>query len=123
MLNTVLISRLLDFMQVRGYLWKASGWQVLEIAEELPRVDLILLDMHLPQEDGYEVLAKVRSDPRFAETRVVAVTAESSPQAMKQAKQAGFDGFLGKPIDPSRFPTQISDILQGRAVWDLGFRN
>jgi len=119
--NLVLVARLLAFIGVRRYEWKASGWQVLEFADTMPRVDLVLMDLHLPYEDGYDALAKLRSDPRFADTRVVAVTADSNPATMEKVKNAGFDGFLGKPIDPDKFPDQIISILQGNMVWDLGY--
>ncbi len=86
--NLVLIARLLAFIGVRRYEWKASGWQVLEFADTMPRVDLVLMDLHLPYEDGYDALAKLRGDARFAETRVVAVTADSNPTTMEKAKNA-----------------------------------
>jgi two-component system cell cycle response regulator DivK len=119
--NLVLIARLLAFIGVHRYEWKASGWQVLEFADTMPRVDLVLMDIHLPYEDGYDALAKLRNDRRFAETRVVAVTADANPASMEKAKGAGFDGFLGKPIDPDKFPDQIISVLQGNQVWDLGY--
>ncbi len=119
--NLVLIARLLAFIGVRRYEWKASGWQVLEFADTMPRVDLVLMDLHLPYEDGYDALSKLRSDTHFANTRIVAVTADANPASMEKAKKAGFDGFLGKPIDPDKFPNQIIDILQGKLIWDLGY--
>ncbi len=119
--NLVLIARLLAFIGVRRYEWKASGWQVLEFADTMPQVDLVLMDLHLPYQDGYEALDKLRSDPRFTETRVVAVTADANPATMEKVRKAGFDGFLGKPIDPDKFPDQIIQILQGENVWDLGY--
>jgi len=121
--NLVLIARLLAFIGVRRYEWKASGWQVLEFADTMPRVDLVLMDLHLPYEDGYDALSKLRSDERFAKTKVVAVTADANPASMEKAKNAGFDGFLGKPIDPDKFPDQIIKILQGNSVWDLGYQS
>ncbi len=119
--NLVLVARLLAFLGVRRYEWKASGWQVLEFADTMPRVDLVLMDIHLPYEDGYDALRKLRSDSRFKDTRVVAVTADANPASMDKARQAGFDGFLGKPIDPDKFPDQIRQILHGEQVWDLGY--
>lgn len=121
--NLVLIARLLAFIGVRRYEWKASGWQVLEFADTMPRVDLVLMDLHLPYEDGYDALAKLRNDSRFAHTRVVAVTADANPPAMEKARKSGFDGFLGKPIDPDKFPDQIIAILQGESIWDLGYQS
>jgi two-component system cell cycle response regulator DivK len=118
--NLLLISRLLDRIGVRRYEWKSSGWEIMDVAEKMPRVDLVLLDINLPLEDGYEVLLKMRNNSRFANALVVAVTADADRDSMKKAKKAGFDGFLGKPIVVNKFPGQLSDILHGKAVWDLG---
>ncbi len=118
--NFVLITRLLAFLGVKKCEWKASGWQVLEFAETLPHIDLILMDIFLPEEDGYQVHDKLRAHPRFKDTLIVAVTADVSADNMERARSAGFDGFIGKPIDPDRFPGQIRRILQGEEVWELG---
>ena len=116
----VLITRLLAYLGVEKCEWKASGWQVLEFAETLPRTDLILMDIFLPEVDGYQALDKLRAHPRFKNTLIVAVTADASAENMKRARSAGFDGFIGKPLDPDRFPTQVRRILQGEAVWEPG---
>lgn len=118
--NLVLVARLLAFSGIRHYEWKASGWQVLEFANTLPKLDLVLMDIHLPHEDGYDAMRKLKAEARFAGTRVVAITADANPSSLRKAQQAGFDGFLGKPIDPDKFPDQIKTILQGQQVWDLG---
>ncbi len=118
--NFLLITRLLAYLGVRQCEWKASGWQVLEFADSLPKVDLILMDIHLPEEDGYQALAKLRATDKFKDTKIVAVTAEATESNMQRARAAGFDGFIGKPLDPDRFPDQIKQILQGEEVWELG---
>jgi two-component system cell cycle response regulator DivK len=116
--NFVLVARLLAHMGVNHCEWKTSGWQVVQFADTLPRLDLILMDIRLPYEDGYQALRKIRSHPRLVETKVVAVTAEASEDEMSKAKKAGFEGFLGKPLDPDRFPSQIRRILAGEGVWE-----
>ena len=119
--NYALLARLLSFMGVKQTEWRRSGWQVLEFAQEtMPDVDLILLDIHLPEEDGYQVLGQLREDERFARTRIVAVTADISAANLSRAQGAGFDGFLSKPLNVDLFPDQIRRILEGEAVWDLG---
>jgi two-component system, cell cycle response regulator DivK len=119
--NYALLARLLSFMGVKRTEWRRSGWQVLEFARDaLSQVDLILLDIHLPEEDGYQVLTRLRKDARFSDTRVVAVTADISSVNLSRAKAVGFDGFLAKPINVDLFPDQIRRILNGELVWDLG---
>jgi two-component system cell cycle response regulator DivK len=116
--NFVLIARMLAFMGVQKCEWKTSGWQVVQFADTLPRVDLILMDIRLPYEDGYQALQKIRGSQRLKDTLVIAVTAEASEEQMQKAQNAGFDGFLGKPLDPDRFPDQIRRVLAGEAVWE-----
>jgi two-component system cell cycle response regulator DivK len=119
--NYALLARLLSFMGIKQAEWKRSGWQVLEFARDtMSRVDLILLDIHLPEEDGYEVFGRLRQEERFGNTRIVAVTADVSNANLNRAKSVGFDGFLAKPINVDLFPDQIRRILEGESVWDLG---
>lgn len=119
--NYALVARLLSFMGVKQTEWKRSGWHVLEFAHDtMPKVDLILLDIHLPEEDGYEVLNRLREDEHFSSTRIVAVTADVTSANLSRAQSAGFDGFLAKPIDVDLFPDQIRRVLEGEPVWDLG---
>ena len=116
--NFVLMARMLAYMGVQRCEWKTSGWQVVEFADTLPQVDLILMDIRLPYEDGYQALQKVRAHPRLRDTIVCAVTAEASEDQMRRAKKAGFNGFLGKPLDADKFPTQIRRLLAGDEVWE-----
>jgi len=116
--NFVLIARMLGHMGVNCE-WKTSGYEVVEYADTLARLDLVLMDIRLPYEDGYGALKKLRNSPNLQNTRVVAVTAEASAEEMQKSRNAGFDGFLGKPLDPDRFPEQIRRILNGEPVWEM----
>ncbi len=116
--NFVLIARMLGYLGIHCE-WKTSGYEVVEYADTLPRLDLILMDIRLPYEDGYGALKKIRASERFKSVPIVAVTAEASQEQMNKAKDSGFDGFLGKPLDPDRFPDQIRRILNGEPVWEF----
>lgn len=118
--NFVLIARLLAYTGIQRTEWKTTGWGVVDFANTMPRVDLILMDLRLPHEDGYEALAQIRTNDKLKDTLVVVVTAQASTTEMQKAKEAGFDGFLSKPLDADKFPGQIRDILSGKPVWDLG---
>jgi len=116
--NFVLIARMLGYMGIHCE-WKTSGYEVVEYADTLPSLDLILMDIRLPYEDGYGALKKIRNSPSLKNAKVVAVTAEASTEQMNKSKNSGFDGFIGKPLDPDRFPEQIKRILAGDEVWEV----
>lgn len=119
--NFVLIARLLAFMGVKKCEWKTTGWGVVDFAHTMDHVDLVLMDLRLPHEDGYDALRQIREDEELRDTLVVVVTAHGSIEEMQKARDAGFDGFLSKPLDTDRFPEQIRQILAGEEIWDLGF--
>jgi two-component system, cell cycle response regulator DivK len=116
--NFVLIARMLGYMGIHCE-WKTSGYEVVEYADTLPRLDLILMDIRLPYEDGYGALKKIRASAALKDTLVVAVTAEANLEQIEKARVAGFNGFLGKPLDMDRFPDQIRRILNQDSVWEL----
>jgi two-component system cell cycle response regulator DivK len=117
--NFVLIARMLGYLGIHCE-WKTSGYEVVEYADTLPRLDLILMDIHLPYEDGYGAMKKIRASENFKSVPIVAVTAEASIEQMDKARASGFDGFIGKPLNPDHFPDQIRNILNGKPVWELG---
>ena len=101
----------------------AAGYTVLEasdahsgIARALEaRPALILLDVDLPDLDGYAVAGILRSFPSLAAVPVVAVTAYAVNQGDRERTLvAGCDGYIAKPIDPDRFAAQVADYLAGR---------
>jgi two-component system, cell cycle response regulator DivK len=118
--NFVLIARMLGFLGIHCE-WKTSGFEVVEYADTLPHLDLILMDIRLPYDDGFGALKKIRLSNHLKNIPVIAVTAEASQEQIQKARAAGFDGFLGKPLDPDRFPDQIQRILNGESVWEINF--
>lgn len=116
--NYNLILRLLTSLGIDYCEWISSGYKVAEEADQFAPIDLILLDIQLPYEDGFEVHKKLRDNPSYEGTRIVAVTANASEQYMQRAINDGFDGFIGKPLDPDRFPSQVTRILEGEPVWE-----
>ncbi len=118
--NFVLMARMLGFLGIHCE-WKTSGYEVVEYADTLPQLDMVLMDIRLPYEDGYSALRKLRESTRLKSVPVIAVTAEGTQEELNKARLAGFNGFIGKPLDPDRFPDQIQRILADKPVWELGF--
>jgi len=116
--NFVLMARMLEYVGIKCE-WKTSGYEVVEYADTLPKLDLILMDIRLPYEDGYQALRKIRASHSLKDIPVVAVTAYASEEQMEKSRTAGFDGFIGKPLDPDRFPDQVRQSLTGDQVWEV----
>ena len=75
------------------------------------RPDLILMDYQLPGIDGIEAFRRVRDDPATAHIPIIAVTASAMPEEANKMKQAGFDGFLTKPINIKEFTAAVVQAL------------
>lgn len=116
--NYTLILRLLTTLGIEHCEWISSGWKVAEEAEQTGGIDLVLLDINLPYEDGFDVHRKLREHPQLQDCIIIAVTANASEDYMQRAINEGFNGFIGKPIDADRFPDQIIRLLNGEAVWE-----
>lgn len=93
------------------------GPNMLEQIKQLPKVDVIFLDLEMPRLNGYEILATLKSLPGLEQVLVIAYTTHISH--MSEARVAGFDSFLGKPLNRQLFPGQLARILQGEAVWEV----
>jgi len=86
------------------------------LLKTLPAVKVIFLDLEMPTLDGYTILERLKSDPRFQNIPVVAYTVHLSE--INVAYQQGFDSFIGKPLDADKFPEHLARILEGEAVWE-----
>lgn len=73
--------------------------------------DLVLLDIQMPGMDGYSVVLCLRQNPRFTRLKIVAVTALAMPADREKALNAGFDGYITKPIDTYRLEEQVQELL------------
>ena len=77
--------------------------------------DLVLMDIQLPGKDGFELLREIRRSP-FGTVRVIALTAHAMTGDRERALQAGFDGYITKPIDVRNFPEQVQRALRGERL-------
>ncbi|MEO8608007.1 MAG: response regulator [Chloroflexota bacterium] len=92
----------------------ANPTKLSSILPTLDHVDVVFLDLEMPGIDGYHVKDMLK--PQMGDTPIIACTVHISE--INALRQLGFDGFLGKPLDNTRFPDQLARILNGEAVWE-----
>jgi len=108
-LNLQLIDHLLGRQPGIHLLCASEPRQGLRMAHEL-RPHIILLDINLPEMDGYEVIARLRSDPATAVIPVLAVTANAMPGDAARARSAGFAGYITKPINVASLLAEVERL-------------
>jgi two-component system cell cycle response regulator DivK len=120
--NIVVACKMLEFAGVCKCITFSSGPEALLFLRGLAgtpqAIDMALLDIHMSDVDGFQLLREIRTLPALAATRVVALTASVMPEQLAEAERAGFDGLLGKPLDIDRFPGQLERVLAGERVWE-----
>ena len=90
-----------------------GGERLLEtIAGSTP--DVVLMDIQLPGKDGFALLRDIRESSHRA-LRVLALTAHAMSGDRERALEAGFDGYITKPIDIRGFPHEVESALEGKA--------
>jgi two-component system cell cycle response regulator DivK len=102
-----------DLLQFNGYrtLEAATGEEGLALAAEYcPAV--ILMDIQLPDIDGVTALSRLRAEPCTAGIPVVALTAFAMKDDRERFLEAGFDGYLAKPIDVRAFAEQVRSFVR-----------
>jgi two-component system, cell cycle response regulator DivK len=101
-----------DVLQVKGYatLEALTGEEGVKLAIE-QKPDLVLMDIQLPGINGIEALRILRANPHTAAIPVIAVTASVMQQDRKQIMEAGFDAYVGKPIDLKEFLDAVRKAL------------
>ena len=107
--NRLLVRRVLE---AEGYRFVEAGdaRSALElIAAHIP--DLILMDINMPDMDGYTLTARLRSMPQTKYIPILALTANVMRGDCERSLAAGCDGYIQKPIDVDKLPNQISQFL------------
>jgi two-component system cell cycle response regulator DivK len=104
-----------DVLQLRGYetLTARTGAEAVVVAAT-QQPALVLLDVALPDMDGVETLNALRANPRTAAIPVVAVTAFAMKGDRERLLEAGFDGYVAKPIDVATFVDDVMAHLDGQ---------
>ncbi len=103
-----------DLLQAKGYetLEAVNGEDGVRLGlEHVP--DLVLMDIQLPDINGIEAFHRLRADPRTASVPIVAFTASVTVGDRSKITEAGFNGFLSKPINIKEFLAMVKRMLEG----------
>ena len=92
--------------------------EILTALSQKPLPDAVLLDVLLPDTNGFELLAKMRAHPRLRELPVIMLTAAASRDDVLQGLLNGADGYVTKPFDMDRVVCAVCDVL-GLESWSV----
>lgn len=93
----------------------AEGYEVLEAGNASEAIDilstitpdLILMDINMPDIDGYTLTARLKANPSYKSIPILAITANVTAAAKERSQQAGFNGYIEKPLDIDSFLEKI----------------
>lgn len=106
-----------EYLQVNGFdVLSANGAKEFERLVESKAPDAIVLDLQLPDVNGWELATRIRANPRLREVPLVAFSACVMPTERERADQAGFDLFLGKPCDPETILGELRRLLREKVA-------
>jgi CheY-like chemotaxis protein len=94
-------------------IYAENGRRGLELLRENPDTHVVLLDVMMPEMDGYETMREIRKDPRFAALPIIALTAKAMKGDREKCLEAGASDYITKPVEPD----QLLSLLR---VWLYG---
>jgi two-component system cell cycle response regulator DivK len=107
--NRLLVRRILlaeDFDVIEA----GDAYQAMKIIETV-KPDLILMDINLPEVDGYTLTARMKENPKLSQVPIIALTANVMKGDRERILDSGCDGYIQKPIDVDALPVQIREFL------------
>ena len=108
--NRLLVNRVLT-VEGHSLIEAEDGAEGLRIAQQ-QNPDLILVDINLPEMDGYQVTARLREIPSLERVPIVALTANVLSGDRERSLRCGCDGYIQKPLDVDMLPAQVETFLR-----------
>jgi two-component system, cell cycle response regulator DivK len=118
-LRVLLVEDNYDNYEMVRFLLERAGYTVIGArtgregvtAAKEHKPDVILMDLSLPEMDGWEAAREIKNDPEIANIPLIALTAHTLPGDRKKALESGFDDYISKPINVPAFYDIVKDVL------------
>jgi CheY-like chemotaxis protein len=112
-----------DNLDMMKFLLERAGYRVstantgLEALASMrqDRPDVVLMDLSMPEMDGWTAAQEIRKDPALANTPLIAVTAHTLPGDRRHTLEAGFDNYISKPINVRMFDILVAKTLEEKS--------
>lgn len=112
-----------DNQDLMRFLLERNGYQVVTALNGRQAIasarneqpDIVLMDLTMPEMNGWEAAAAMKADPELAHIPLIAVTAHTLPGDRRKTLGAGFDNYISKPINVNMFDHIVAQSLSGRA--------
>lgn len=89
-----------------------SAREGLEMLAENKNISVVLMDMMMPQMDGYEAIAQIKNDEKLSGIPVIAITAQAMMGDREKCMAAGADGYLSKPVNVDELLSLLNDLMK-----------
>ena len=107
--SITMVSKILSHHGIQVHVAE-NGVQCLAVIEQFDPI-IVVMDLAMPEMNGWETLVQLRSNPNTAHIPVVAITAFDSVDVAEDAYKAGFDGYFPKPVSPKNFVEELAAII------------
>ena len=109
-----------DNQELMRFLLERAGYDVMSVQNGMDGVktarrekpDIILMDLSLPELDGWSAARQIKADPEIGDIPMIAVTAHTLPGDRRKALDAGFDSYISKPINIHMFDITVGKVLE-----------
>ncbi len=110
MRNTFALAKVLRQQKMTVHI-APSGLKALELLDDTDDIEVVLMDIMMPEMDGYETIARIREDGRYTELPIIALTANAMPGDREKCLEAGADDYVSKPVDVQVLMTHMQHLL------------